>query len=161
MPVTMPPCRNVNLLAPELQSLVLIAQGVAESMGLQSIVIETWRDPARHAQLYAQGRTEPGPIVTWTQHSAHSDRKAVDIGLTLKGKLLQGRNAKEIAIYRGFLMALLRDVRCDKRIWSMGLTRGRDFFHLQLDGEPSRENIMRGKTPAQLKRQLPQPAEKT
>lgn len=154
MPITIPPCTKIDLLTSELQTYVVIAQSVAANMGLEAVVLETWRDPARHSQLYAQGRTEPGPIVTWTQRSAHCDRKAVDIGLKLKGKLLQGKTALELAAYRGFLMACLRDPRCDHRIWSLGLARGRDFFHVQFDGEPTKENLLRGKTQAHLKKIL-------
>ena len=41
--------------------------------------METHRSQARQLDLYAQGRTEPGPIVTWTQHSAHTEGRAVDV----------------------------------------------------------------------------------
>lgn len=35
------------------------------------MVLEGVRTPARQKQLYAQGRTAPGPIVTWTLNSNH------------------------------------------------------------------------------------------
>jgi peptidoglycan L-alanyl-D-glutamate endopeptidase CwlK len=41
------------------------------------------RSSAEQDALYAQGRTEPGPIVTWTRSSAHVDGRAFDI--TLQG----------------------------------------------------------------------------
>lgn len=34
-------------------------------------VIEGVRTPERQKQLYAQGRTEPGKVVTWTLNSPH------------------------------------------------------------------------------------------
>lgn len=34
-------------------------------------VLEGIRTPARQRQLYAQGRTAPGPVVTWTLNSRH------------------------------------------------------------------------------------------
>lgn len=34
-------------------------------------VLEGVRSKARQEQLYAQGRTKPGPIVTWTRNSRH------------------------------------------------------------------------------------------
>ena len=34
-------------------------------------VIEGVRTPERQRQLYAQGRTKPGPVVTWTLKSNH------------------------------------------------------------------------------------------
>jgi|SRR6185295_7495416 len=40
---------------------------------------ETLRTAERQAELYAQGRTTPGPIVTWVKHSNHQDGVAFDI----------------------------------------------------------------------------------
>ena len=34
-------------------------------------VLEGVRTPARQRELYAQGRTKPGPVVTWTMTSNH------------------------------------------------------------------------------------------
>lgn len=42
------------------------------------IVIEGLRTKARQQQLYDQGRTKPGRIVTWTLKSKHIDGMAVD-----------------------------------------------------------------------------------
>ena len=43
------------------------------------LVIEGLRTKERQADLYAQGRTKPGKIVTWTLTSKHIDGKAVDV----------------------------------------------------------------------------------
>jgi peptidoglycan L-alanyl-D-glutamate endopeptidase CwlK len=43
------------------------------------VVLEGIRTPARQAELYAQGRTKPGPKVTWTMTSNHF-RKADGYG---------------------------------------------------------------------------------
>ncbi len=43
------------------------------------IVTEGRRSRERQAELYAQGRTKPGKIVTWTLNSKHIDGKAVDV----------------------------------------------------------------------------------
>jgi len=42
-------------------------------------VVEGFRTPERQAALYAQGRTRPGPVVTWTEASLHSQGKAADL----------------------------------------------------------------------------------
>lgn len=42
-------------------------------------VIEGRRTIERQKELYAQGRTAPGKIVTWTMKSKHIDGKAVDL----------------------------------------------------------------------------------
>jgi len=44
------------------------------------IVIEGVRTQERQDKLYAQGRTEPGKIVTWTKSSKHITGHAVDLG---------------------------------------------------------------------------------
>jgi peptidoglycan LD-endopeptidase CwlK len=45
----------------------------------QLIVVEGLRTKERQAELYAQGRTVPGKVVTWTLNSKHIDGKAVDL----------------------------------------------------------------------------------
>lgn len=51
-------------------------------------IVEGLRSKERQAELYAQGRTLPGPIVTWTKHSKHLTGKAVDIApLNMKGQI--------------------------------------------------------------------------
>lgn len=50
----------------------------------QLMVLEGLRSKERQAELYAQGRTKPGKIVTWTLNSKHISGKAVDIA-PLKG----------------------------------------------------------------------------
>jgi hypothetical protein len=42
-------------------------------------VVEGRRSQARQDALFAQGRTAPGPVVTWTRDSAHRDGAAVDV----------------------------------------------------------------------------------
>ena len=53
------------------------------------MVIEGFRTLARQQELYAQGRTTPGKIVTWTMKSKHLDGSAVDIApVDDSGKIL-------------------------------------------------------------------------
>ncbi|QCR32592.1 M15 family metallopeptidase [Lysinibacillus sp. SGAir0095] len=50
--------------------------------GITDIFItETYRSQARQDYLYAQGRTRPGQIVTWTKSSNHTSRLAWDIAV--------------------------------------------------------------------------------
>lgn len=44
------------------------------------MVLEGVRTPARQKQLYAQGRTKPGKIVTWTLNSNHFVNAATGYG---------------------------------------------------------------------------------
>lgn len=42
-------------------------------------VTEAFRSQRRQDELYAQGRTRPGKVVTWTRHSTHTQRIAMDL----------------------------------------------------------------------------------
>lgn len=54
--------------------------------GLAVTITETYRSQQRQNELYAQGRTKPGRIVTWTKSSRHTGRRAWDIAkLTASG----------------------------------------------------------------------------
>lgn len=44
------------------------------------MVLEGVRTPERQKELYAQGRTKPGQIVTWTLNSNHFVNPATDFG---------------------------------------------------------------------------------
>lgn len=46
-----------------------LATGLAEAnkQGMHCDVFEAWRSPERQANLFAQGRTAPGPIVSWSE----------------------------------------------------------------------------------------------
>ena len=50
-------------------------------------VIEGLRTIERQKELYAQGRTKPGKIVTWTMNSPHLRGHAVDLGAIVNGVL--------------------------------------------------------------------------
>lgn len=47
--------------------------------GIRVRVTSTRRSAEEQRRLYAQGRTEPGPIVTWTLNSAHVSGRAFDV----------------------------------------------------------------------------------
>lgn len=65
------------------EQLAKVVRKVAESHDI--LVIEGLRTPERQADLYAQGRTKPGPIITWTLKSKHLEGKAVDVVLLKNG----------------------------------------------------------------------------
>lgn len=54
--------------------------------GLKVRVTETYRSSERQNELYAQGRTKPGKIVTWTKKSRHISRRAWDICQDISGR---------------------------------------------------------------------------
>lgn len=54
------------------------------------MVVEGLRTKARQAELFAQGRTKPGKIVTWTMASKHLTGDAVDIAPVVGGAIPWG-----------------------------------------------------------------------
>ena len=74
------PIKDLDAVAPELRSRV---QRVIDRMkgeyGHDVSIVETARSQERQNQLYEQGRTRPGAVVTWTRDSAHTRGDAVDV----------------------------------------------------------------------------------
>ncbi|MEN7429144.1 MULTISPECIES: M15 family metallopeptidase [Chromobacterium] len=81
----------------------------ASSSDLEVRFTCTWRPQSEQDALYAQGRTKPGPKVTWVTNSAHNtdlletprgDAEAFDVGVFEQGRYLPGANARELALYQ-------------------------------------------------------------
>jgi peptidoglycan L-alanyl-D-glutamate endopeptidase CwlK len=52
-------------------NLVRVIERAIQLSSQDFTVLEGIRTPQRQAELYAQGRTKPGPVVTWTLKSRH------------------------------------------------------------------------------------------
>lgn len=55
--------------------------------GAPVVVVEGYRSQTRQDALYEQGRTRPGPIVTGTRNSRHTQRRAFDVAFIVGGRL--------------------------------------------------------------------------
>jgi hypothetical protein len=72
--------RDVTQLAPEFRErLQRVMERMKQEFGHDVSVLETVRTPERQAALFAQGRSAPGPVVTWTRNSKHSKGLAADL----------------------------------------------------------------------------------
>jgi len=72
--------REVEALAPELRTrLERVIARMEQEYGYTVEVVETVRTQERQDALFAQGRTQPGPVVTWTRQSRHLDGAAADV----------------------------------------------------------------------------------
>jgi hypothetical protein len=72
--------RSVDGLSPLFRSrLQRVVDRMRTEFGHDVQLVETTRSADRQAWLFAQGRTRPGPVVTWTQHSAHLTGDAADV----------------------------------------------------------------------------------
>ncbi len=75
-------CRDLSELLPLAQTACRLLFQECYKAGIKNIFItETYRSQARQNYLYAQGRTRPGQIVTWTLTSNHTSRLAWDIAV--------------------------------------------------------------------------------
>ena len=61
------------------ETLVRVVKRAIEICEIDFKVLEGMRTLERQRELYAQGRTAPGNIVTWTMNSKHLEGKAVDL----------------------------------------------------------------------------------
>ena len=76
------------------KSLAAVVRRAAEGLPFDLIVVEGRRTKARQADLYAQGRTKPGKVVTWTLKSKHIDGLAVDLA-PMKGSAIDWSDLKK------------------------------------------------------------------
>ena len=78
--------RDINRLKPNAKIACEMFLAEAKRQGLAVVVTETLRTKERQAELYAQGRTAPGKIVTWTKNSRHQSGLAWDVCKNKKGE---------------------------------------------------------------------------
>lgn len=68
-------------------TLVSVVRRAAKRLPFSLFVVEGLRTKERQEQLYAQGRTKPGPKVTWTMKSKHIEGMAVDLAPLIDGAI--------------------------------------------------------------------------
>ncbi len=102
-----------------------------EGQGLKVRITETYRSQERQNELYAQGRTKPGQIVTWTKNSRHTSRKAWDICQDIKGK-----EYSDSAFFRK-----CGDIAEDLKIIWGGNWRTPDMPHFEINEDWSEEGM--------------------
>ena len=78
---------------PTMREATQLARGVAKTFNLDISVISGHRSYEQQADLYAQGRTAPGNIVTYAKpgSSNHNFGTAIDFGIFADGKYLDAR----------------------------------------------------------------------
>lgn len=72
--------RDLEGLVPDMRTrLERVIARMESEYGYTVEVVETVRSQERQDTLFAQGRTRPGPVVTWTRNSKHIDGRAADV----------------------------------------------------------------------------------
>ncbi len=111
--------RDPHALAPEFRlRLDRVIDRMRDEFGHDVQLVETVRSSERQDHLFAQGRTRPGPVVTWTTDSAHLSGEAADVIVDGKWHNPQG-------------YARLHAIAAEEGLRTLGM---RDPGHLELRG---------------------------
>lgn len=101
---------RLHTVVPALRARVVRLMTALHAIGLPVRVTQGRRTPEEQEQLWAQGRTAPGPVVTWTKDSKHLRGRAVDFvwktsdgGVSYQGPWeLLAMMAKELGLVAGY-----------------------------------------------------------
>jgi hypothetical protein len=115
--------RDIEALAPAFRArLDRVIERMRDEHGHDVQVIETVRSTERQDHLFAQGRTRPGAVVTWTRDSAHLSGEAADVLVDGQWQNPQG-------------WARLHAIAEEEGLHTLGM---RDPGHLELRGAGAR-----------------------
>jgi peptidoglycan LD-endopeptidase CwlK len=119
--------RKVEDLAPAMQTACKSWMEGLSAQGIDFIITCTLRTQEEQNALYAQGRTIPGHIVTWTLHSKHLTGEAFDFVIMFNGKPdwnMAHRDLWDKAVEIGKSLGLTQVIGKDGSV--------KEFAHLQL-----------------------------
>jgi hypothetical protein len=77
--VTLDPGKTRGLARDFVPRLQRVVDRMWLEQGIRLDLVEGYRSQERQEQLFAQGRSTPGPVVTWTQNSLHTTGSAADL----------------------------------------------------------------------------------
>ena len=133
---------DINELTPRMQCKVASFLRECHERGVMCYPFETYRSQERQNELYEQGRTTPGSIVTWTKSSRHTQREAVDMAFGGDGKWTwDGDWDKMIEIASHYGLESLAP---------------REMAHLQDDGKIFNKNKMSSHMKNQMEIEVPE-----
>jgi peptidoglycan L-alanyl-D-glutamate endopeptidase CwlK len=91
--------RNIDDLHPHVAKLCRQFIAKCKDAGIDVSIISTYRDNARQNQIFAQGRSRPGKIVTYARggQSWHNYRLAFDFAIMKHGKIDWGDRKSYLA----------------------------------------------------------------
>jgi peptidoglycan L-alanyl-D-glutamate endopeptidase CwlK len=126
------PDRDYGHLYPEFRRrLQQVTQAMLKQTGLEWHLMEGYRSLERQRWLYAQGRTRPGPVVTWMKSPLwHGSGLAADLAPVKDGEIWYGAPLK--------YWELLRVTGARYGLTNPAFRRG-DHGHLQLGDAHLRE----------------------
>lgn len=140
------PIRDPDALAPAFRArLERVIDRMRDEFGHDVQLVETARSAERQEHLFAQGRTRPGPVVTWTLDSAHRSGEAADVIVDGQWHHPQGYQR-------------LHAIAAEEGLQTLGM---RDPGHLELRGsatEADRSRVAQALAAAGTTGAMPSPA---
>lgn len=88
--------------------MIKVAKKALEITVVDFIILCGKRTDEEQEELYAQGRTKPGKKITWTLNSAHLYGHAIDFGVIVDGKYINGDTEEELLLYNQIANAFLQ-----------------------------------------------------
>ena len=79
--------RLIKDMTQDLQAFFMVFSAKMAEAQIPFVLTCTYRSQAEQDALYAQGRTAPGKVVTWTKNSMHTAGKAFDIAIVRNDKV--------------------------------------------------------------------------
>lgn len=125
--------RSLDDLSPAVRQLAGVALSNCQAVGLFVLVTCTGRTGAEQADLYAQGRTKPGRIVTWAKpgESWHEKGRALDVVPMRAGKCVWGTKGADLVLW----LAVAAEFEAVGFEWAgRWPARVREFPHFQIKG---------------------------
>jgi peptidoglycan LD-endopeptidase CwlK len=111
--------RDIKQCTPELQKAYELFCYEMDGADIPFILTCAKRTQQEQDALWEQGRSRPGPIVTWTRHSKHIEGKAFDFVILKDGKpdwKMEDKKSWEKAVEIGLSLGLKQVVGKDGRV---------------------------------------------
>ena len=120
--------KKLSTVKPELQKIVHYA---AEICPVPFAIVSGNRTQAQQNALFAQGRTKPGIIVTWTKHSRHIGGNAVDFAVLKPNGKIDWNDLKPYPVIAKYFKGAARRLKTPI-VWGGDWKATPDWGHVQL-----------------------------
>lgn len=136
--------RKLEDLHPKVEEMARQLLAAAENEGIDLLVTSTYRDHESQNELYAQGRTKPGRVVTNARggRSWHNWRLAFDVVPMRNGKPVWGTSGDDLVLWKR-VGELGKEVGLE---WAGDWKRFKEFPHFQFTNGLTLDDLEAGAT---------------
>lgn len=136
--------RKLEDLHPTVEEMARQLLAAAENEGIDLLVTSTYRDHESQNELYAQGRTKPGRVVTNARggRSWHNWRLAFDVVPMRNGKPVWGTSGDDLVLWKR-VGELGKEVGLE---WAGDWKRFKEFPHFQFTNGLTLDDLEAGAT---------------